>query len=690
MSFKDSGNGGGYEGKPNGIYYHYVPSYTCEGQPSPEQITEIKDGQAYLYANTTDQCASQNQLISNSEIGFSPFQNEFISVNNKLFKRYEVKPQGIPDSLAEILCRDNFENPTYEVVSHFDRIKNEALTRVYFSDRKIEDFPVSRVLSMDKLQYVAKGISLKVNLSAGADGKGRFEGVIEKSEIANLSPGAMTCIIGGSMDTSHWSLKALTSIDAGPFHLGLNGAVMFFSEISRNYFSSNFYTYVQHVFKIGLDGLVEDFTKRILGAEYNIIYYVGPVHDDLFIFAARLTSEVWPSLFVYDSVTNRTKKLTNLVAESPTEAYIRANPVLTKDRRLVYDTMVAYTAPQIKGFIRVYDLVTDTITQLATIDDHYAGHFVNANGKSVFFFWNDKDDISNSIEIYDFDRMQSTILPVKAADGCKIAMFETQLFTFEEKIIGIQVCGTSATELIRISLVDGSVKSFGEFKRRYWTTPDLKWLVIPMEKGSRIVNLRTDEFWSAPIDPYFMLVRPDGSYDDAIGNSGPKIGYDNSRYIFGFGGDTSNPTAYKVDTQTQAFSEICNNVSGRKLDIGILPDHRAFVFTYDSELKVYRFYEAKQDGSCVRINEFPSQYPTVPKFISTNIGFGLLLGNSLSNTTSVWTREAVFVPIDGRPPLKFNRDGNSNWEMEVSSNRNRIILRGPDAAGTVRIFSFDL
>ncbi len=690
LSFKDSGNGGGYEGKPNARYYHYVPNYTCEGQPSPEQVTEIKDGQAYLYANTTSQCANQNQLISNSDIVFSPFQNDFISVNDKLFKRYEVKPVGVPDSLAEILCRDNFENPTYEIISHFDRVKNEALTRIYFSDKKIEDFAVSRILSMDQLQYVSKVFSLTVNLKAGSTGRGKFDALIEKSEIAKVFPGPLTCIVGGSMDTSHWSLKPLTTVDAGPFHLRSNGEVMFFSEISRNYFSSNFYTSVQHVFKIGLDGLVEDFTAKILGPEYNIKYYVGPVHDDLFVFAAKVPNEGWTSLYVYDSVTNRSKKLTNLVTGGSPEAYTRGTPVLTNDRKLIYDTMVAFSAPEAMGYIRVYDMVADTITELAAIDTHYSGYFVNSNGKTVSFFWNQKNNMENLIETHDLNNKQSTIVPVKAPAGCRILMMETEIVTYEDKAIGLLNCGTETSEVVRISLLDGSVKLFGKLTKRYWVTPDQKWIVMAMDKGSRIVNLKTEEFWDAPVDPYFLLVKPDGSYDDSMGTSGQKIGYDGSRYIFGFGGNYTSPTAYKVDTQTGKTSEICSGASGRKLDIGILPDQRAFLFTYDSDLKVYRFYQAKADGTCTRINEFPSQYPTVPKYISTNIGFALLLGNPLSNSTSVWTREAVFVPIDGRPPLKFNSDGNSNWEMDVSPSKNRIILRGPDAQGTVRIFSFDL
>ncbi|MBC7466997.1 MAG: hypothetical protein H7256_13495 [Bdellovibrio sp.] len=48
------------------------------------------------------------------------------------------------------------------------------------------------------------------------------------------------------------------------------------------------------------------------------------------------------------------------------------------------------------------------------------------------------------------------------------------------------------------------------------------------------------------------------------------------------------------------------------------------------------------------------------------------------------------MPIDGRPPLKFNPGANGNWKMEVSADKNRIILTGPDLNNVIKLFSFDL
>ncbi len=121
-----------------------------------------------------------------------------------------------------------------------------------------------------------------------------------------------------------------------------------------------------------------------------------------------------------------------------------------------------------------------------------------------------------------------------------------------------------------------------------------------------------------------------------------------------------------------------------------MQNQKVFLFTYDVALKVYRFYQAKSPTDCARLNEFPSAFPNIPKLIVTKNGFGLLLGNPISSYTTNWTREAVFVPIDGRPPLKFNTHSNGNWDMEVSEDKNRIVLRGPGTDNVLKIFSLDL
>lgn len=141
---------------------------------------------------------------------------------------------------------------------------------------------------------------------------------------------------------------------------------------------------------------------------------------------------------------------------------------------------------------------------------------------------------------------------------------------------------------------------------------------------------------------------------------------------------------------TGVSTPICESAIGKKLLLGKLQNQKVFLFTYDATLKVYRFYDAKSSTDCARLNEFPSEFPNIPKLIATNVGFNLLLGNSMSSYTTNWTRAAVFILIDGRPPLKFNTHSNGDWDMEVSKDRNRIVLRGPGADNVLKIFSFDL
>jgi len=689
----ESGNGGGYEGKPDGTYYHYIPSYTCEGKPSAEQITEIKNGQAFLYANKDNQCANQSTPIPVDDINFSPFQNEFISVKDSLFKRYDEKPVGIPNNLAEVLCRDNFENPTFEIVSHYDREKNEALTRVYLPDRQISDFSVSRILSSNEVRYVAENISFIVDLSKPAFAERKFTGQIEKTTIAGLPVQSLVCVVGGSIDTSKWALTALTNVNVGSFQLMKNNEILFFSEVSRHYFSSTLYSYVKHLFNIGADGVVSDFSKMVFGEQYDVIHQNGKVDDVLNLFTAKLTSEGWTSLFVYDSRTGRAKRLTNLKAGVEPEIHGLNRPVLTSDQHLIYDTQILQASLSTTLVVRAYNFNDDSIEDVATLGaDNEKGYSVLPKANKLLIYWRIKNSIKNVIEVYDTKSKTSTDVTLQMPGNCRVIGFDAKNVSDESGVLTTQICDESNRSLVQITLADGGVKVLGVESSISWVSDDGNTLVLTnASKANVAYDVRTGKTTSLPIDPRFGY---DGSTsgltDFSQSQFSSKMALASDRYLYGFGGNTGAPVMYQVDLVSGVSTPVCDAAAGKKLFLGILPNQKVFVFTYDAALKVYRFYQAKSPTDCARINEFPSEYPNVPKIIPTNIGFGLLLGSPITIYSTNPSPEAVFVPIDGRPPLKFNPNSKGNWQMEVSADKNRIVLRGPDADDVIRIFSFDL
>jgi len=698
-----SGNGGGYEGKPDGTYYHFTPNYSCEGTEVAQQIVEFKDGQPYLYNNQNNKCSDGSSGVA-TDVVFSAFQKDFIIAQDYLFKRYDAKPSGIPDNLAEILCRDDFNNPSFEIVAHYDREKNQAVSRVYFSNAQISDFSVSRILSSQNVKYVSSQLTFTVDFSKITQPTRKFTGVIQQSSIANVKLGAVTCVVGGSLDVSNWSMKNFASLEVNGFNAQKNGDVYFFSDLSRVYYGNFYFISMAHLFKVSFDGILTDFSKAILGDDYKAVSRSSSNSDDLVIFSAQKNSEMWPSMFVFDTRNSRVKKITNLVPGAPTEAYSNANPVLTKDQYLFYDTQVLNSMMSADAsIIRVYDLNTDSIQDVGQLNNASTGcrsYKVLPETNQALLFCQDSLGL-NSVQIYDAKTKASKKLVLQQPPNCSISSDKVLFVNDRQTLFTEQTCAdatsTLATSAVQLSLVDGSVSQVGGgLNRIAWVSENKKWLVLTNPKNeSSVFDLDSNTIILTPINPRLGEYTGPGGTEESLTNfamleSRLKLALINERYLYGLGGSADAPVMYQVDLSSGMSQPVCNQAIGKKLFLGAISDQKMYLFTYDQSLKVFRFYQVKGASDCERINEFPSEYPYVPKLITSDIGFGLLLGNPLLATSSAWTREAVFVPIDGRPPLKFNTDTTHNWDMDISASKNRIYLQGPGQNGLQQLFKFDL
>jgi hypothetical protein len=693
-SKQESGNGGGYEGKPDGIFYRYVPGYTCEGTFAAEQITEITNGNARLYDNKKNQCGSADASTTISNLDISPFQNEFISVNDYLFKRYDEKPDGIPSRLAEVLCRDDFVNPTIEIVSHYDRDTNEALSRIYLKSKQISDFSVSRLLSSTDVKYVATDLSFSVDFSKPIQMSRKFTGTLISSSVAGLKSGPLVCVVGGSLDTSNWALKTLTTMDSNGFQVLKNGDVLLFSDISRNYFFQNFYTSVAHIFRVTVGGIISDFSKAILGDDLSVIYSGTTNSDDLIAFYGQRTTEGWPSLYVYDSRNSKTKRLTNLISGGKPEEYEFSHPVLTNDQYLIYDTQIVNYLGQNNMVIRVFDLNSDSIQNLDEISGRPYGYVVLPNINQVIIF--EKDSVSgvSFLKIFDVKLKTNRQLNLQIPGNCYIRSNFAQGILDNSEIIANQICDQQVHAGVRISLTTGNVKFLNSSDSQItWVSSNKKWVVLTdSKKANSIYNIETNKLISIPVDPNFAAFDSTNESNSNFLESQDrsKISLINNQLLYGLGGYSDSPTMYQVDLVSGRSVSICKEAIGKKLFIGSISEQKVFLFTYDQTLKVFRFYQAKNENECPRINEFPSDSAFVPTLIPTSIGFGLVMSDASSVQTGKIGTAAVFVPIDGRPPLKFNSDTSHHWSMSISSDRNRIYLQGPGKNDTSNVFSFDL
>ncbi len=692
-AMKSSGNGGGYEGKPDGAYYHFIPNYTCSGHSSPEGITEIKDGQAYLYDNKGNQCSTSGAPIAIFDIDFSPFQNEFISVRDQLFKRYDEKPQGIPNNLAEVLCRDDFANPTFEIVTHFDRETNQTLTRIYFPDALEPDFPISRILSSQEVSYVSDRISFKVNFSKPSQPQKKYAGHIYSTTLKQIKNQNLTCVIGGSLDTSNWPLRQLTDLSTWRFNFVGLGEVIFSFQISK---------FVSHIYKIGFDNSIIDFTKKILGDNYSSSVQYRMTDKNIFVFQARSFSEIIDSWYVYDFRNEHVTRLTNLQSGPTIPTYLMIPPEVTENQHLIYSESIPFYP--FTTVLHDLNLQTNAMNNFVDVNEGVAFITLTQSNKVIIVF--QKSIQANNLQIYDIATQATGNLNVHLPEGCSLDLFLFTPVKSEQSLLTGMLCnGRIDKNLILISLKDGSIQRIAMNKYIAWSSQNKKWFMfgdyLPVidsasgvagwhssTKSTLLYNMETGQSFQTPIDPNlgssdFNRISVQGSILGPLpaANSPALI---NDQWLYGFEGDIQNSTLSRVDLKTGSSTKFCEATVGRKLFVSVLPNQKLYLFTYDDFLKIYRFYSIKGATDCPLINEFPSVYGSVSNLKTANIGFALTLGTLHS------IDEAVFVPIDGRPPLKLSYGDHGPWQIDISPNKNRIILLGPSANEKLKLFSFDL
>ncbi len=693
--FKSQGNGGGYDGKPDGTYYLYIPNHLCAGAPAATEITEIKNGQASLLENKTDQCGTQSTPISLSDLNISPFENDFISVKDVLFKRYAIKPQGNPSQIAEVLCRDDFEKPTYEIVSHFDRETNQASARIYGDQINVPDFATSRVLSSDYVQYVADQLSLTVDISRVVSGARQFKGQIRSSTLKGINKGAsLTCVTGGSLDTSHWVFHPLSDLET-------NNVSAFFG--AKVFFHVTIAPFISHIFVLDSNDVQSDFTQTYFGDNFSNPAHYQIEDSQVFVVEGRPTSDLYNSHYVYDHVKDRVIKMTNRQAVHANPVYLQNEPILTQNRHLIYGANERDPVDFNRSTYSFNDLDLNS-TDLYQIPVQSGQYQVLPSTNRVLFF--ETSLTASFFNVYDIP--SKSLQKIATAPDCPVKPFTVSqtsnllVVNKEQEFISMSNCGASQdSSLFAISIKDGSRISLGQNRGVLWSSQDQKWLWLTdltWQKNATdgllyrsigfknpvLYNSETHQFMNMTqeLQPRFADFANDNFYQD---NWPVLMTAVSDQWIYGFGGDSNAPHLYQVSLKDGTTQNICENAVGKKIFFGVLPNQKLYLLTHDSILGIYRFYLASS-AACTRINEFPSTHAFVPSLKAADLGFALALndGNLQPN------REALFVPMDGRPPLRLNYNEGGYWNIFLSLDKKRVLLGGPNAQGNFRISAFDL
>jgi hypothetical protein len=207
----NGGNGGGYDGKPDGTYFRYIPGFTCEGKKSYKDLLEIRQGKFYLFENRVDLCAVNPRELEPSQVNTFGLNQEIITYKDHIYKNYPSPALQIPDSLNEVVCRDNFNDPQVEITASFDRIKNTSQSQIYLKEsssfiQNFDDPGTLRTLFVTNVSYAAfKGeLNFQVHLDQIISGEfQKFKGEITSSSgtwSTRLNPMNLSCVTGADLE----------------------------------------------------------------------------------------------------------------------------------------------------------------------------------------------------------------------------------------------------------------------------------------------------------------------------------------------------------------------------------------------------------------------------------------------------------------------------------------------------------
>lgn len=592
--------------------------------------------------------------------------------------RRTSRAPGIPESLAEVLCRDDFDSPKLEIVGHFNRATNEAVTRIYSSAAFQPDFSVSRLLSMNSVRYVSEEIIFNLDFSKSQQGERVFAGQIESSALPGLGPQKLTCIIGGSLDTSNWSFTSMTDRIVESFGILDNDSVRFTSYLPR---SGIFSQAVHHHFKVGFHTPETDITMSNLGDGYTIaLEYPTPLknesHQFIFYNVRKRGDYIWQAHYIWDLKNSRLVQLTNL-NQSQINPNWEASSYI--ERAVIAATgEVLFPVQQVFGgnLLRSYDIASGKVTTLFRIPGQLRFREL-PNSKQVVV----ASRLESAVEymLYDLGTRTLRAMAVQFPEGCRSDGQLLEVLNNGTGFIESATCGVNGEiRVFLVTLQDGGVKTLAINKQFRFLSADDKWSFFAdsAQQNSFVVNLETFESFASPISP---RLGPNKYTPVMMG-----------RYWYGFDAESSDPHLIQTDLQTRTSIRLCESSLGTRLGVGVIQDAKVYIYSYEKTAKVYRFYHVKSPTECLRLNEFPSSSSIVHRASSTEIGFAM----SLYTPGTEWSMvnqpsELVFVPVDGRPPLRLNHGSAQGWYFEITPDRKHIVILGPDSAGQNRLLSFD-
>lgn len=235
---QSKGNGEGYSGKPDGTYYRLIPDFSCQQKEAPAAKIEVTSSVVTLTENKKLMCGSTSQQLTETQLDRSVFQNDLIGYEEGIFQGAATEPTKIPANLVEIWCKDQDAQAAIETITHFDRVQNLAVTRVYYGPAGglvRSDFVVARTLAATTVTVTNDNdFSLVVHRDQPAAVAGLFNAHLDVVVNGEKVVRPIACRLGGSLDPKIWPALQIVDFKVNQFKLANDLGTLAYTSLSAN------------------------------------------------------------------------------------------------------------------------------------------------------------------------------------------------------------------------------------------------------------------------------------------------------------------------------------------------------------------------------------------------------------------------------------------------------------------------
>ncbi len=238
------GNGGGYEGKPDGVFVREIPNFKCFDQTlqkpvsAPAAKLEITTGAinptssiqqtAKLTINEEKRCAQSIQQPSVGRIissQFTQMQNEVVALDDGLYRNVLAVQKNV-SLLNEAWCRGIDSSEKLEVVVHHELNLSNFSSDIYFDKLRLTQSVSTfqrlnqthtRRISRQKIYYnnssSPQDFSLEIDAQkTKAASNGQFKAQIRFKFNQETIERTLSCHLGAELDGRIWPSPLLTGL----------------------------------------------------------------------------------------------------------------------------------------------------------------------------------------------------------------------------------------------------------------------------------------------------------------------------------------------------------------------------------------------------------------------------------------------------------------------------------------------